>query len=303
MFTAWINSRGKEFLRKAGDTDFVADAAKGDVAITPGEVFHAVYQNVRVGNYSLSEKDDHNIAEVTAADADGIKVDHKNGWYYRELANDTTPEESKDRVSLNVHADPKLIEKLDRFCIQYKADYKTSDNLTSWLRRHDPVTIYFRQDITPSMEKDLARIVGPHVRGGHLLGKRIAKGIYREETPSLKEVNALIKRAEKLDPVLGLYVHRYSTNHHSMWHNDRPVRKFPSLSPGMKRTVEIILDSYEQFLAEQKAHKSGFRNRHLAGYDWEISSYNGTQGKMLHMKTVDPAEVPEIEELLKKKDY
>lgn len=286
MLSDWLIAC-KPRLAKAGFNKFLKLVEEGKVPMTPKHVIDAIYHDLRSCSYPFSARNAANIDVMTSQAARGMEVRAENGWHYRLPTNRramgwSSGGETVGRVSLNVYAEPELVEKLDEFCVLHKAYYKTPNQIAVWEERHDPITIYFHEPISADIQAKLRRIVTPHVRGNNLHGHKIADGICMEASPSIQDINTLIARAEQLNPELGVHVRKLA-------HQIDPLKPMvdiePKLSSGQKRAVEIALDDYEQYAAKtatsavpQLAPANIF-----AEFDCTVSSYNGTSGKMLSM--------------------
>jgi hypothetical protein len=254
----WLNTFGKERLGMSGFDKFLSLVEAGRAVITPKQVIDAVYNSLRVTSYDHAKRYDVDIDSKTSRGVGGMEVRPEGGWHYRLPTNRreqgwSTSGETRGRVSVNVYAEPELLGKLDQFCREHKAYYKTPDQLAGWQERHDPITIYFHQDITPDIENKLKQIVTPHVRGDNLHGRSIAPGISAESSPSIQEIEGLIKRADELDPQLGKAVRGFAYTQDPL-KPSAPIE--PKLSAGQKRAIEITLDNYEQHTKTHAARSS-----------------------------------------------
>jgi len=280
MIEDWLAASIAKLVKP--DSYFFRLVKEGKVSLTPTHVIDLVYKDLRVCSYPSSERNEANIGDVTARVVPGTEVWEQGVWHFRVPSNRrdmgwSTRDSSTDRVSLNVYGEPELIEKLDGFCSRHKAYYKTPGQIAAWEGRHDPITVYFHEAVSPAIASELKEIVTPHVRGDNLYGDKIAEGICRETTPSVEQVHALIARAEQLDPALGAHVRKAA--------GEDPLK--PKLSAGQKRAIEIVLDDYEQYAARTPAPVISKplpdSLKFLARCDADISTYNTTKGKMLCM--------------------
>lgn len=246
MLDEWLGTYGRDALEKRGFKKFLESVDQGKQSISPTHVIDAVYDDIRRHSYALSPRYDNAIDGLTSAHTPHVEVKPEGGWHYRMPTNRrqmgwSTSGETVKRASLNVFAEPDLIQKLDAFCTQHKAYYKTPEHLTGWMERHDPITIYFHEEVTDEMKKKLAGIVQPHVRGHALVGETLMPGIAFENSPSVKDIERVIERAKTLHPDLGEAVRKqaYAPN----LQNPNPTS--PKLSAGKLRAIEVTLDSFE----------------------------------------------------------
>jgi len=214
-----------------------------------------LYDNIRhcAKPYALRETCSADISKIASKDSDKIKVSDSNGWFYR-LPLKSAKEPVVDRISLNVFPEEELISKLDDFVAKSNGmvEYKTPLSTSSWNKRHDPITIYFRKPVDEGIEKEIIELATPFIRKTDnevLIGRKIADSIYEVPEPNEKDVQELIKRAkalnfddglikclEDVNPLTGASL--YTFNHN----NEKIVRT----SPGVVEAVKQLLDEIEK---------------------------------------------------------
>jgi hypothetical protein len=246
--TAWLNDYGRTAIRQntpGGATKFLNDVDAGQKTITPTAVFEALHRGLRLADYPPLPTDDPAIERKTATSTAEIESRPQNGWHYRlprarHRLGWRTGGTPNARVSLNVRPEAALVEALDAFCAAHKAYYKTPDQLAGWQDRHDPITIYFHEPLTPAFEKELTAIATPYVRADKLEGRRIAQGIAAQQSPSPADIDALSAKATALAPELGQAVEAMALKI-----DTTSGQRRRSLSAGEKQAIEDALANYE----------------------------------------------------------
>lgn len=214
--------------------------------------------------YSMNKSYDVNrLFDVSSKGRKGIYVDDNDGmgWFYRQATKNLQTGQAQpkvvERISLNVYPDENLIKALDDFIIRtnVNVEYKVPQVFNDWLTRHDPITMYFREDIPKSVKDEVIRIVTPYIRkspkGEVMLGTKLAEGVYQIPNPTEQDVLNLIKRAKKLGDdklveclestahVVNGGAGLYSYSHHS-----KPVVK---ASAGQFKAAEMLIEDLERF--------------------------------------------------------
>ena len=214
--------------------------------------------------YSMNKSYDVNrLFDVSSKGRKGICVDDNDGmgWFYRQATKNLQTGQAQpkvvERISLNVYPDENLIKALDDFIIRtnVNVEYKVPQVFNDWLTRHDPITMYFREDIPKSVKDQVIRIVTPYIRkspkGEVMLGTKLAEGVYQIPNPTEQDVLNLIKRAKKLGDdklveclestahVVNGGAGLYSYSHHS-----KPVVK---ASAGQFKAAEMLIEDLERF--------------------------------------------------------
>ena len=231
---------------------------------------NAIYKNylgIRIcpkDYYSMNKSYDMNrLFDVSSKGRKGICVDDNDGmgWFYRQATKNLQTGQAQpkvvERISLNVYPDENLIKVLDDFIIRtnVNVEYKVPQVFNDWLTRHDPITMYFREDIPKSVKDEVIRIVTPYIRkspkGEVMLGTKLAEGVYQIPNPTEQDVLNLIKRAKKLGDdklveclestanVVTGGAGLYSYSHHG-----KPVVK---ASAGQFKAAEMLIEDLERF--------------------------------------------------------
>ena len=231
-----------------------------------GETFYREYDrnynNLREASYTKESSIRGSVYEFDEALSTanpGIKLTYENGWLWHRPKNGCKGL-GKDRVSLNVVGDKKLIEELDRLITKgefidkngklvklknkefTKGFYKTCLDSDDWLTRHDPITMYFDEKVSPEMLDALAQVTEKYARkpsnGKALMNSLEGKPWIANEayTPEA-QIKKLYERAKKLNPDLADMIYSESMDH-GQW----------NVSTGMYAAMEKLVDEYEMFL-------------------------------------------------------
>ena len=225
------------------------------------------YKNLRRAQYSPESSYRGNVEDfedyIGAAAYDnppnGSVVYPGNGWSWRQFKNGCR-RLAKDRVSLNVVADKRMIQELDRLMLKgefvdkngrlvklddsvfTKGMYKTPQTAEGWLTRHDPITMYFDEKVSPEMLDAISQITEKYARtssnGKALMNSLEGKPWIANEayTPEA-QIKKLYERAKKLNPDLADMIYSESMDH-GQW----------NVSTGMYAAMEKLVDEYEMFL-------------------------------------------------------
>lgn len=178
-------------------------------------LFQDVYNSYRIAEYPT----DMNEEVVWEQYLTNTKVpvnNKKQEWMYRGIF-PTNGQETVTRGSFNVHVTPELIDSLDQMIVdgKIKANYKFGEPGTtaSPSERHDSITIYFLEEPTKEAMSELSHIVQPHVRGDHLLGKKISEGFFMSEVGSIetKHIISFIEQVRNLDQELASAIKTYTS--------------------------------------------------------------------------------------------
>lgn len=156
------------------------------------------YRNLRGAKYDM-EGHDAGIDAITGANTETVNVTDQGGWHYRLPTNSKVKSggKTKDRISMNVRSSPELIAALDKFIDGKMVYYKTPDESGRWTERHDPVTVYFKEDVTPEMEAELSALAEKYGREGpQLPGRAIGKNAAAQTTPTQQDIDTLLARAD-----------------------------------------------------------------------------------------------------------
>ena len=194
------------------------------------------------------------ISSFTSKDTHDVYCISQNGWHYRiAVKNQNNSSEVVDRISLNVYPNEKLIQKLDDYIAKsgLNVEYKTPVTYEGWFRRHDPITMYFKEPIPKNAEQEIAKIVSPYIRKTNeevLVGRKIADGVYQIKEPTEADALLLIKRAENLgdeklveflkmpDSPFGARLYETSISQNKV---------ILRTSPGIVKSLEKLLDDIE----------------------------------------------------------
>lgn len=177
----------------------------------------AQYNKLRLHPYKIDAKHNVKIENITGADNSLIKVKNQDNWHYR-MPNNNVPVKTVERMSLNANANENLIKELDDYFYNKGVGYyKTPSDSTSWLDRHDSITMYFNQQITPEIENDLAKICQKYVRNTDdvLVGQKIIPGLTKVKEPSAADITDVMDKADKLNADLGKAVKSYFRNNNN----------------------------------------------------------------------------------------
>ena len=228
------------------------------------KLYNDNYDNLRMASYSPESSFKHStMSQIDDTVSPGIHpsgtfVTFGNGWSWRILDNGCK-RAARDRVSLNVVADTRMIDELDRLLCKgefidkngkliklsddalTKGYYKTPQNANEWLTRHDPITMYFDTKVSPEMLDAIAQVTEKYARTpsngkalmNSLEGKPwIANEIY---TPQ-NEIVALYNRARGLNRDLATLIYN-EANQHGSW----------NVSTGMYAALEKLVNEYEMY--------------------------------------------------------
>ena len=167
------------------------------------------YANIRAGKKLIYKpRPNYNPKEFDNA-LDGVsngfygKV--QESWKYRYPQNMDFTKPMTDRLSLNVYQDKELIQKLDTYLSKNcpNAHYKCAGaGNIGWNQRHDSVTIYFSNNLTPKVQQDIAKLAQPHIRANSsavMLGNKISDGVYHIVEPTRETIKPLIIKAKLLN--------------------------------------------------------------------------------------------------------
>lgn len=171
----------------------------------------AEYAKLRLANYPVLATETKNISEITSLDTNGIHTHCARGWHQRSIF-ETIFDDSKTRISINANADKELITNLDKILIEDEniVAYKVPDNFEGWHARHDPVTIYLKENPSPDLIEKLVKATKGHIRSDkNLLGKPIAKGITIDQTPTEESLNFLVDEIAQYDKYLAQYLKNF----------------------------------------------------------------------------------------------
>ena len=207
MNTSPVNIRTK-IIQKIPDSELIR------LKDSPTEFYTYIrdkfYENIRGGsgkqiykprpNYNPKE-----FHETLTRSENGFFWKVNEIWDYRYPTNFNSKLSTVERLSLNVYQDKALIQKLDRYLSQNcpNAHYKCPGAGKSlWNSRHDAITIYFSEKITPKVKQDIAKLAEPHIRHCDkevMLGDKIADGVYSVLEPTKETIKPLIIKAKLMN--------------------------------------------------------------------------------------------------------
>lgn len=140
------------------------------------------YDDLRLsGKYTREESISGNFDDIYNSTIKGAETHFENGWLWHKLDNGCKMI-GKDRVSLAVKADPKMLVELDELMLKgsykdaagnihqlkgkefTKGFYKTDIDEESWMQRHDPLTFYFDDTVSEEMIDALATVTDKYKR-------------------------------------------------------------------------------------------------------------------------------------------
>ena len=146
-----------------------------------------------------------------------------DGWMWHRFDNGFQDSKLGDRCSFNVKADKSMLDELDNLIMNgiYKdangiertipknkrtnALYKTDNDAQVWLKRHDPVTVYFDDKVSDEMVEALTDISSRYKRSSNTPLMNSLDGklwIVKETYITLQQAKDLHAKAEKLNPEL-----------------------------------------------------------------------------------------------------
>lgn len=232
------------------------------------------YNQIRRANYDEKETfpSGRNIVyETSKQGKPNMMVFCSDGWFYRipnyKIKQKDKQNSCSQRISLNVVANPALLEELDNFLLtgkytdsknnkkrvkktdliglNYKVPYKTE----SWLKRHDPITIYktdsFSSDVVEAISSISEKYKRESVNNVPLVGSLANRPWMAIEKNFTEDDFLKIKtKAEKYSPSLAdaMCQHAYEK-----WNHQNGYIYF-SISSGMFNACKFLLDEYIEYL-------------------------------------------------------
>lgn len=205
------------------------------------------------------ELDLHEVFFFSRQCGNGIHLEDQNGWFYKIATKNmkvgVNRPEVVERISLNVSPEEGLIKSLDSFIkrTRVNVEYKLPMETLDWFKRHDPVTMYFREEIPQDVKDEIIKIVFPYIRKTKsevMIGKKLAEGIYQVAEPTEKDVLRLIQRAEKLgdDKLIKCLkaTGGFDNNSAHLYHLNSKGEVVVRTTPGIIKSVEMLLDDLEK---------------------------------------------------------
>lgn len=202
------------------------------------------YKKIRKAAYPEDKRHHPAIDKLTSLETPQLKVIHddEGSWHFRVPRDVTNTDNDTitDRLSLNVCANPQLIECLDDLFASgaVKGFYKTPSESQRWISRHDPITIYLKEPLNTQIENRLASLVKPFIRSTEnvLPGRIIIPGITCEKNPTQEQMEEAIKEATSFHPSFGNKARQTFTRHNQ---DGEPCLK---ASTGEYNSVRRIID-------------------------------------------------------------
>ena len=173
----------------------------------------------------------------------GPKYKIQNNWIY--MSNPKKAKkmkgESVERVSLNVKGDYGLIYMLNKLMNKTPAlfSFKVPDKIEDWIKREDPVTMYFYEEISPKLKDLIAKITEPYARGRINSAEKDSPTPWMtiEKQPTEEEIEKLLQEAKELDEDL----YKVIDNHNKRGH---------LTSTGFFKTCLKVIEEYKASLEE-----------------------------------------------------
>lgn len=160
------------------------------------------YRKLRTADYGINPEEQQTWDSVRQSSL--VSVKEQNDWMYRGVF-PQNGQETVTRGSLNVQVTPALVQALDAYIAsgKVKANYKfgTPQTSASPQERHDAISIYFLEQPSEDVLKDLADITKPFVRGNNLLGTKVSEGFYMSDVGSVKDehIGVLVDSLDSID--------------------------------------------------------------------------------------------------------
>ncbi|MDR1008626.1 MAG: hypothetical protein LBL52_00030 [Rickettsiales bacterium] len=186
------------------------------------------------------------------------------------------------RLSLNVLPSPALIEALDKILAAdggaHIDSYKSPTDLSSWLKRYDPINVYLHDKDAATIAKIVAA-AKPYVRTAYdvkMIGQKVGDGVFFDTEPTRGGMAALLKRAEKEAPAL--YPALYGMNAEKA-KDGKIYGKY--VSAGQFYAAENLVDSYAAAVKKGEIDKDSAE----AFREWSLAwrrDVPGGGGQLVH---------------------
>ena len=255
-------------------------------------LFNSRYKAMRYGDGTIirnaTPEQASKFHSAIKAKSKGISIDDEVDWIYRKPCSITDRIQDfkvmpKERVSMNINAEPELILALDRYIANgevivngkvvktvkppqayYKIDTELGRGGSFW-NRTDPITMYFREPATVEQLADITQITKQYSCStpvtfptGTLKGSNWLSHA-KEHSP--EDLYNLYKRALKIDPKLAEAIDVKLTKHGQSplpsidYGKDLPyIERFRyRISEGQYLAIESVVNDFEKALG-----KSGF---------------------------------------------
>ncbi len=173
----------------------------------------------------------------------GPKYKMQNDWIY--MSNPKKAKKIKgepvERVSLNVKGDYGLIYMLNKLMNKTPAlfSFKVPDKIENWIKREDPVTMYFYEEISPELKGLIAKITEPYARGRINSAEKDSKTPWMtiEKQPTEEEIEKLLQEAKESNEDLYKVMDKHNKRGHFT-------------STGFFKTCLKVIEEYKTSLEE-----------------------------------------------------
>lgn len=253
------------------------------------KLFNDRYNAMRYGDKSIirsaTSEQVNRFHSAIKSKSKGILIDDEVDWIYRKPSTITDRIQDfkvipKERISMNINAEPELISVLDRYIANgevvvngkvvktvkppqayYKVD-TCLDEAGSFWSRTDPITMYFREPATAEQLSDITQITKQfscpntvNFPNGTVKG---ANWLSHAKEPSPEDLYQLYKRAVRIDPKLAeaievrLTKHGYPKLAGVDYGTGLPyIERFRyRISEGQYRSIESVVNDFEKALGK-----------------------------------------------------
>jgi hypothetical protein len=197
------------------------------------QIVDGIYKSIRKPNEKEGEHyndvpHDMDIDKVTAKPTNLVQVKDENGWHYRmpysfskhPRANFRIPKNVEEgRISIAALANDQLIQTLDEYVAKKRlAYYKTPTSSDQWTERHDPITMYFKEPVTPEIKAELAQIMNNKnfnramFKPNPLTGDKFATGLAYETSANDERIQKEIQKFNQISPQAAQAVKNFLTS-------------------------------------------------------------------------------------------
>lgn len=138
------------------------------------QLLNKEYKNLRMAgvsgyNNANSYNNYDSLQKEVATPSTGVDVHHygNNDCWSARNCGGIFAGEPKSRASLNVVGDANLLKELDEIMIDTDGMfyYKTPTNVSEWIRRDDPITMYFSQEPSKELLDKIIQVTKKYARG------------------------------------------------------------------------------------------------------------------------------------------
>lgn len=242
------------------------------------ELFDRKYNEMRIAKYSYDSTFTNGslsyIQQAIMTPPENGHIHQENCWNYRGFQYGY-PDNITNRVSMNVKADPRLMNELDEFMmtgryidlkgrqcrvpkqLMVPGYYKTYTDAKRWTDRHDPITMYFSGEPTNEMLNALSDIsqkyARPSCNGISLVNALPGKPwISAQKEPKEEFLKPVLKKAEGLNPNLLSSILSACYRH---WDYQNGYRDF-FVSAGEFDAIKFVVEEYDAFLRLTSADRT-----------------------------------------------